>query len=146
MTDSTHQITELLKAWNDGDKDALNRLMPLVDGELKQIARNYMHYERPGHILQPTALVNEALIRLIRENVKLENRKQFYGFVAKRMRQVLVDYVREQLAAKRGKRAIQVEVADIPEKTWERPDKVLMLDAALTKLASVNERLVTVVE
>src|SRR6185369_16130048 len=131
MTNSTHRITELLKAWNDGDNDALNKLMPLVDEELKQIARNYMHQERPGHILQPTALINEALIRLIRENVKLENRRQFYGFVAKRMRQVLVDYVREQSAAKRGNRPKQVDVVDIPERTWERPDEVLMLDAAL---------------
>ena len=146
MTNSTHKITELLKAWNDGDNDALDKLMPLVDDELKAIARSYMHRERPGHILQPTALVNEALIRLIRENVRLENRKQFYGFVAKRMRQVLVDYVREQSAAKRGKRPRQVDVVEVPEKTWEKPDEVLMLDAALTKLASINERLVTIVE
>jgi len=146
MTDSTHQITELLKAWNDGDKDAFNRLMPLVDDELKQIARNYMHHERPGHILQPTALVNEALIRLIRENVKLEDRGQFYGFVAKRMRQVLVGYVREQDAAKRGKRPTQVDVVEIPEKTLEKSNDVLMLEAALTKLATIKERLVTIVE
>lgn len=146
MTNSTHKITELLKAWNDGDNGAFDKLMPMVDEELKQIARNYLYQERPGHVLQPTALINEALIRLIRENVKPENRRQFYGFVAKRMREVLVDYVREQSAAKRGNRPKQVDVVDIPERTWERPDEVLLLDAALNKLASVNERLVTIVE
>ena len=86
------EITEILKAMSSGDKQAFDRLMPLVEKELKKIAHAYMRNERPGNILQTTALVNEALIKLIRENISYENRKHFYALVAKRMRQVLVDY------------------------------------------------------
>lgn len=134
-----HEITDLLKAWSSGDTHALEKLMPLVDDELRKIAHNYMRNERPGHILQTTALVNEALIKLIRENISWENRKQFYALVAKRMRQVLVDY------ARRTQRADYVDVDDavIPDET---PKEVLMLEQALTKLASIDQRKETVVE
>jgi RNA polymerase sigma factor (TIGR02999 family) len=134
-----HEITDLLKAWSSGDTHALEKLMPLVDDELRKIAHNYMRNERPGHILQTTALVNEALIKLIRENISWENRRQFYAIVAKRMRQVLVDY------ARRTQRADYVDVDDavIPDET---PKEVLMLDQALTKLASIDQRKETVVE
>jgi RNA polymerase sigma factor (TIGR02999 family) len=137
--DPEHQITELLKAWSDGDADALNRVWPLVDSELKKIARIYMADERSDHILQPTALVNEALLKLIPENISWENRKHFYGFVAKRMRQVLVDYSR------RTETAAHVAVDDV-EISTEKPKELLLLDAALSKLASIDERIVTIVE
>lgn len=133
-----HEITDLLKAWSNGDTQALDRLMPLVDKELKKIAQKYMRQERPGHILQTTALVHEALIRLIRENISWENRKQFYGFVARRMRQVLVDYARRM-------KANNVELAEsIPDE--RTPEEVLLLDEALTKLARMDERKATIVE
>jgi len=134
-----HEITELLKAWSSGDTQALEKLVPLVDDELRKIAHNYMRNERSGHILQTTALVNEALIKLIRENISWENRKQFYALVAKRMRQVLVDY------ARRTERAGYVDLDDavIPDET---PKEVLMLDQALTKLASIDQRKETIVE
>ena len=138
--DPEHQITELLKAWSDGDADALNRVWPLVDSELKKIARIYMADEKSGHILQPTALVNEALMKLIPENISWENRKHFYGFVAKRMRQVLVDYSRGS-----GHHAEQVDIDDVVLAS-EKPRELLLLDAALLKLASIDERIVTVVE
>lgn len=139
MTDSTHQITKLLKAWSEGETEALDRVWPLIDPELKKIARNYMRNEKAGHILQPTALVNEALMKLLPENISWENRKQFYGFAAKRMRQVLVDYVRRTQHAEH----IDVDEAIIPE---EKPKELLMLDEALKKLATIDERAVTVVE
>lgn len=134
-----HEITELLKAWSNGDTQAMDRLMPLVDQELKQIARNYMRDERSEHILQPTALVHEALIKLIRENISYENRGQFYGFIAKRMRQVLVDYAR---------RAPHVEYVDVDEAviSHERSEELLTLDAALNKLAEFDERKAKIVE
>ena len=134
-----HEITELLKAWSSGDTQALEKLVPLVDDELRKIAHNYMRNERSGHILQTTALVNEALIKLIRENISWENRKQFYALVAKRMRQVLVDY------ARRTQRAdfVDVDEAVIPDET---PKEVLLLDEALTKLAGIDERKETIVE
>jgi len=133
------EITELLKAWSDGDAEALNRLVPLVDRELRKIAHNYMRNERPGHILQTTALVNEALIKLIGENISWENRKQFYALVAKRMRQVLVDYARKEQRAQ----YTDVDEAVIP---YEKPKELLMLDEALTKLAAIDERKATIVE
>ena len=134
-----HEITDLLKAWGGGDTHALEKLIPLVDDELRKIAHNYMRNERSGHILQTTALVNEALIKLIRENISWENRKQFYALVAKRMRQVLVDY------ARKTQRADYVDVDDavIPDET---PKEVLLLDEALTKLAGIDERKGTIVE
>lgn len=137
--DPEHQITELLKAWSEGDADALNRVWPLVDSELKKIARIYMADERSDHILQPTALVNEALIKLIPENISWENRKHFYGFVAKRMRQVLVDYSRRTETAEH----VAIDDVEIPT---EKPKELLLLDAALMKLASIDERIVTIVE
>jgi len=134
-----HEITDLLKAWSSGDTQALEKLVPLVDDELRKIAHHYMRNERSGHILQTTALVNEALIKLIRENISWENRKQFYALVAKRMRQVLVDY------ARRTQRAdyVDVDEAVIPDET---PKEVLLLDEALTKLAGIDERKETIVE
>src|SRR5215470_13753553 len=105
------EITELLRAWNAGDKQALDRLIPLVDKELKKIAHGYMRNERPGNILQTTALVNEALIKLIRENISYENRKHFYALVARRMRQVLVDYARKAPRAE----YIDIDKAVIPD-------------------------------
>ena len=134
-----HEITELLQAWNKGDQQALDKLMPLVEEELKKIARNYMRKERPGHILQTTALVNEALIRLIRENVSWENRKQFYGFMAKRMRQVLIDYARRRPVAE----YVDVDDVAVPD---EKSKELIMLDEALTKLAKIDERKVIIIE
>ena len=136
---TTEEVTELLKAWSEGDAQALNRLVPLVDHELRKIAHHYMRNERPGHILQTTALINEALIKLIGENISWENRRQFYALVAKRMRQVLVDYARKEERAE----FTDVDEAIISE---QKPKELLMLDEALTKLADIDERKATIVE
>ena len=136
---TTEEVTDLLKAWSDGDAQALNRLVPLVDHELRKIAHHYMRNEWPGHILQTTALINEALIKLIGENISWENRRQFYALVAKRMRQVLVDYARKEEHAE----FTEVDEAMIAE---QKPKELLMLDQALTKLADIDERKATIVE
>ena len=142
-----HEITELLKAWNDGDEEALDKLMPLVVEELKKIAHRYMSAERPGNILQTTALVNEALIKLIPEKLSFENRKQFYALVARRMRQVLVDDVRKQSTVKRGEwRIEQLDDLHAKDLSSERSLELIMLDEALTKLAETDERQATIVE
>ena len=141
-----HEITELLHAWRLGDKQALDRLIPLVDPELKKIAHNYMRKERPGNILQTTALVNEALIKLIKENVALEDRHQFYGFVAKRMRQVLTDYARSERAARRGNRPQQVDIAEVEKPSSEKFNELVLLDEALAELAKTDERKVAIIE
>src|SRR5688500_3999817 len=134
-----NEITDLLKAWNNGDKQALDALVPLVDPELKKIARAYMRNEKPGSILQTTALVNEALIRLLPKNISYENRRHFYGFVARRMRQVLLDY------ARRAKHAEYVGLDGVVISD-EKSNELVMLDEALTKLAAINERQATIVE
>jgi RNA polymerase sigma-70 factor (ECF subfamily) len=142
-----NEITELLKAWKSGDEQALDRLMPLVVQELKKIAHKYMGAERPGNILQTTALVNEALIKLIPEKIAFEDRKQFYGLVAKRMRQVLIDDAKKQSAAKRGNRAVeQLDDCKAKDLSSERSQELLMLDAALTKLAQTDKLKATIVE
>jgi RNA polymerase sigma-70 factor, ECF subfamily len=133
------EITELLQAWSGGDEAALETLIPLVDQELRKIAHKYMLDERPEHMLQTTALVNEALIRLIPENISWANRKHFYFFVARRMRQVLVDYARKARRAE----YVDVDVALIPV---EKPQEILLLDQALTKLAEIYSRAAAVVE
>jgi len=133
------EITELLQAWNKGDKQAMNKLMPLVDYDVKRIAHNYMRNERTDHILQTTALVNEALIKLIRENISWQNRQQFYGFIARRMKQVLIDYAR---------RTPRVEYIDIDDAVIsdQRPRDILRLDKALEELAELDERKARIVE
>ena len=134
-----HEITKQLNAWRDGDPQALESLIPLVDKELRKTAKSYLRYEGPGNLLQTTALVHEALIKLIRENVRYENRKQFYVLVAERMRQILIDYARK---AKRAEYA-DVDVEALPAK---RSRELIKLDAALEELAQKDQRKVKVVE
>src|SRR5262247_1174690 len=96
-------ITQLLMAWNQGDQDALEQLTPLVYRELHRLAHGYMAGERHGHVLQTTALVNEAFVRLIDwKHVEWQDRAHFFGVAAKLMRHILVQFAREQQAAKRG--------------------------------------------
>jgi RNA polymerase sigma-70 factor (ECF subfamily) len=143
---NAHEITELLQAWSRGDTDALARLIPLVDRELKKIAHAYMRKERPGHILQTTALVDEALIRLIRaEKINWDNRKQFYALIARRMRQILVDYARKQIT-KDGTRVAQVDVTEADQLTDKASEELLCLHQALTKLETLDTRKAKIVE
>lgn len=143
----THQITELLQAWSKGDSQALADLIPLVDHELRNIAHAYMKRERTGHILQTTALVAEALIRLLgQDNISWQSRKHFYALVAKRMRQVLIEYAREQLAAKRGNRIEHIDVAEAVWISVEESQELVMLHEALLKLAKLDERKAKTVE
>jgi len=143
---NTHEITELLQAWSRGDAEALGKLIPLVDRELKKIAHAYMRKERPGHILQTTALVDEALIRLIRaEKINWDNRKHFYALIAQRMRQVLVEYARKQIT-KGGTRVAQVGVSEADKLTVKASEELLDLHRALTKLATLDARKAKIVE
>lgn len=133
------EITDLLKAWNNGDKKALDKLLSAVDPELKKIAHAYMRNEKQGHILQTTALVNEALMRLLPANISFENRKHFYGIVARRMRQVLVDYARRD----RHPEYVRLDGVVVHD---ERSEELVVLDEALTKLATISELQATIVE
>ncbi|HJZ82101.1 MAG TPA: ECF-type sigma factor, partial [Pyrinomonadaceae bacterium] len=100
---STENVTQLLVKWGEGDQKALGDLMPLVYSELRRLARNYLRKERAGHTLQPTALVNEAYLKLIdQKRARWQNRAHFYGVAAQLMRRILVDHARQHRAAKRG--------------------------------------------
>jgi RNA polymerase sigma-70 factor (ECF subfamily) len=141
-----HEITDLLKAWSDGDSEALEKLIPLVDDELRKIAHAYMQRERPGHTLQTTALVNEALIRLLGgERIDWQSRKHFYALVARRMRQVLTDYARHRLAAKGPGAGEHIDL-DTNLISPEMSEELRLLDAALKKLAEFDELKSLIVE
>ena len=147
MDQAPRDVTRLLQDWSEGDEGAAERLMPLVYDELRRLARVYLRRERPDHTLQPTALVNEAYLKLVdQRRVNWQNRHHFYGIAAQMMRRVLVDHAREQAAEKRGgaRRKVSLDEADIP--TGERAADLVALDEALRKLAEVFPRKARVVE
>jgi RNA polymerase sigma-70 factor, ECF subfamily len=133
-------ITDLLKEWNEGDRDALERVIPLVDGELKKIAHAYMRKEKREHVLQTTALVHEALMRLLKNNVTWKNRRQFYAIVAWRMRQVLIDYANQRPSAEHT----GIPETGIPDD--RRSKEIILLEEALGKLERRYKRPAKVVE
>lgn len=140
------EITDLLKAWSNGDSEALEKLVPLVDEELRKIAHAYMSRERPGHVLQTTALVNEALIRLLGgERINWHSRKHFFSLVARRMRQVLIEYARKRLAAKGSGAAEHIDL-DNAVFSPAMSEELRLLDDALTKLAEVDPLKAAIVE
>jgi len=143
-----HNVTRLLSDWQRGDKAALNELMPLVYHELRKLAAGYLKDERRNHTLQPTALIHEAYLRMIDQDLpEWQNRAHFYGVAARLMRQILVDHARTRGASKRGGEQPRVSLDDAPPAfTHEDATSLLMLDQALTKLASFDERKSRVVE
>jgi len=147
MTPTPQEITQLLVAWSDGDRAALDQLTPLVYEELRRLAHRYMSQERPGHTLQTSALVNEAYLRLIdQKNVHWQNRAQFFGIAAQMMRRILVDHARQRRYAKRGGDARQVPLDEAMIVSEERAAEVVALDEALNSLAGVDPRKSRIVE
>ncbi len=147
-TPSTHEMTQLLAAWSDGDEGALEKLTPLVYEELRRLANRYMKGEKPGHTLQTTALVNEAYVRLIDwKNVRWQNRSHFYAVAAQMMRRILVDYARTRSHVKRDGGIHQVtldEAALLPQK--DQGADLIALDEALKTLATMDARKSKIVE
>jgi RNA polymerase sigma factor (TIGR02999 family) len=143
-------ISQLLRQWSGGDEKALERLMPLVYDELRRLARSYLRRERPDHTLQPTALVNEAYLRLIEQrSVTWKNRAHFFGIAAQMMRRILVNHALAKRAAKRGGFADTLTLEDAEARRLvpdARGVDVLSLDEALQELARLDERQSRVVE
>jgi RNA polymerase sigma factor (TIGR02999 family) len=139
-------ITGLLHRWRAGDERCLERLIPLVDGELRQIAHRYMRAERPGHTLQTTALVNEAFLRLVNQaQVDWQNRAHFLGIAAQLMRHILVDHARALCSEKRGG---GLHLLPLKEGLVFAPGKsaaLIALDDALLELAKFDARKAKVV-
>ncbi len=143
------QITQLLHQWRAGDSFALDRLMPVVLGELRRLARIHMRGEARDHTLQPTALVNEAYLRLTQlHEMNWQDRTHFFAMSSRLMRRVLVDAARARRAGKRGRNVVRVTLDDsrlADAHHADAPD-VLALDVALTELAERDERKARVVE
>jgi len=136
-----HGVTQLLQAWSAGDRDALDRAIPIVYKELYRLAKASLRRERPGHTLQATALVNEAYLRLVdQRRVHWQNRAHFLGTAAQLMRRILVDHVRKGRAAKRGAGGTRVLLSDTLVVTTPRDVDLMALDAALERLAALDSR------
>jgi len=140
-------VTQLLQAWSDGDEAALAALVPLVEAELRRLARVYMAREREGHTLQTTALVNEAYLRLVQaQGVRWQGRSHFLGIAARLMRRVLIDHARSRAFRKRGGGDAKVTLNEAMLISRSPDLDVLALDRALDALAAVDARKSRVVE
>jgi RNA polymerase sigma factor (TIGR02999 family) len=144
---STHEISRLLRSWSEGDALALDALVPLVYDELHQLAHHYMRREGRGHVLQTTAVIHEAFLRLTRSKpADWEDRTHFFGICARLMRQILVDFARSEQAQKRGGDAVRLGLEDAPRLSAELDTDLLALDEALTSLSRLDERKGRIVE
>jgi RNA polymerase sigma factor (TIGR02999 family) len=143
---SASSVSDLLRAWGQGDLRARDDVLALVYGELRKRAARYLRHERPDHTLQPTALVHEAYLRLVGQSrVAWQNRAQFYGIAAQMMRRILVDHARARQAAKRPgalKVSLDERIGATTPRTWD----LLALDEALNKLQELDPRLSEIVE
>jgi RNA polymerase sigma factor (TIGR02999 family) len=140
-------VTELLQQWSNGKEQALDRLLPQIHAELRKLAASYLRRERPSHTLQPTALVNEAFLKLVDQRaVKWQNRAHFFGIAAQAMRRILVDHARAHGAGKRGGGEEKVSFEDAPAIGGAIDIDVLALDEALTRLAAIDPQQSRVVE
>jgi RNA polymerase sigma-70 factor, ECF subfamily len=153
MADDTHDptpedITQLLQDWGQsGDRQALDRLIPLVTDELHRIARSFLGRERADHTLQPTALVHEAYLRLIdRRRASWQDRVHFFSFAARTMRRILVEHARRHQAAKRGGGAHKVPLDEAHRLAVHQPVDLLALDEAITTLSGFDPRQGRIVE
>lgn len=146
-TFSTHDVTAMLARVSEGDRAAMDELLPLVYGELRRVAARYLRRERSCHTLQPTALVNEAYLKLVEQRrTSWRNRAQFIGVAARIMRRILVDSARERAADKRGRGVEKISLGGDVDKAAERGRELVALDDALRALAQVDERKARIVE
>lgn len=141
------EITELLVSWSNGDKDALDRLFPLIESELHRLAHHYMQRFNSGNTLQTTALINETYINLVdQRKVKWQNRAHFFGISARIMRRVLLRYVRDRKRLKRGGGFQKISLSDAELMTDVKSSELIALDEALRRLEKLDERKSNVVE
>jgi RNA polymerase sigma factor (TIGR02999 family) len=140
LAESPHEVTALLHAWNDGSVAARDRLVTLIYRELRQRAAAHLRRERPNHTLQPTALVNEAYLRLLDQRAPWHNRGQFFGVASQIMRRILVDRARARKMAKRSGQWARVTLDDAQVVTRPVDVDVLDLDRALSQLATFDSR------
>ena len=143
MSDATGEVTRLLSELRAGDEEASARLITLIYGELRRMAGSYMRRERPGHTIQPTALVNEAYLRMVgRHQVEWQSRAHFFAIAAHTMRRVLLDYARQRHAGKRGGEGLRRADLELDLLAVEpgQLDTIIALDAALERLGRIDPR------
>jgi len=144
---SSHEVTQLLRAWTAGDQDALEKLTPLVYEQLHRVAQRYMAGQRPGHTLQTTALVNEVYLRLVDcSRVNWQDRAHFLAVSAQLMRRILIDFARSRGYQKRGAGVVHLSMEDAPSVSNEPGADIVALDDALKALAEVDGRKSKIVE
>lgn len=142
-----NDVTRLLLNWSEGNSSALDQLLPIVYSELRKIASGYLRKERAGHTLQPTALIHEAYLRLVDQNIpKWENRAHFYGVAARLMRQILVDHARMRGSARRGGDQKKISIENATVFSEEHAADLLAFDEALQKLNNMDERKARIIE
>ena len=146
-TTSSSDVTELLRAWADGDQEALNKLIPLVYKELHRLASRYMRKENQNHTLQTSALVNEAYLKLVdQKKLRWQNRAHFFGVAAQLMRRILVDHARTRGSLKRGAGVQKLSLDETAIMTFDKASEFLQLDRALTSLSEFDPRKSRIVE
>ena len=147
MSSPQGNVTQLLEQWNGGDESALGELMPVVYSELRRLAGAYLRRERSGHTLQPTALINEAYLKLVdQQRARWQNRAQFFGVAAQLMRRILVDHARARQAAKRGGPQYTLSLEHV-DPASDAPDvDLLAVHEALERLAAVDSQQSQIVE
>src|SRR5262245_13187165 len=147
MIPGSQEVTQLLLDWSNCDQGALDKLIPLVNSELRKLAGRYMRRESPGHTLQTSALVNEAYLRLIdQKKVRWQNRAHFYGIAAQLMRRILIDHARSHHYAKRGGGALKVSLDEAAAVKETPAAELLAVDEALEKLTAMDARKGRIVE
>jgi RNA polymerase sigma factor (TIGR02999 family) len=147
MAELPNEVTQLLIDWSKGDRAALDELIPLVQAELRRLARHYMARESPDHTLQTSALINEAYIRLIdQQEMRWQNRAHFFGVAAQVMRHILIDHARSHTYAKRGGGARKVPLEEAMIVNEKRAEELVALDDALKKLADLDPRKSRIIE
>ena len=145
MMNPSGQVTQLLLDWREGDKVALDKLIPLVHDELRRLARHYLRRERAGHTLQTSDLINEAYLRLVDGDVAWKSRSHFFGIAARLMRQILVDHARARYNLKRGGDQLRVSLSEVAD-IGGRAAEMIALDEALDGLATLDEQQSRIVE
>ncbi len=146
-TPPAHAVTRLLRQWSDGDQETLKELIPLVYDELRQVARQYVRHERPGHTLHPTALVHEACLKLVdQRRTRWQDRAHFFAVGAQLIRRILVDDARSHAASKRGGGVPPLTVEVELQPAIERELNVVALDDTLSRLATLDPRQARLVE
>jgi RNA polymerase sigma factor (TIGR02999 family) len=143
----SNELTQLLVAWSDGDEAALDQLAPMVQSELRRLASHYMRKERGDHLLQTSALINEAYVRLIDwKSVRWQNRAHFFGVAAQMMRRILVDFARQRPRVEKEAEARHISLDYALTVSNEKDADLLALDEALGGLAKIDERKCRIVE